>query len=141
MGDLIKKLFNGLDVYFVDLNTKIVVFNYHKKQTFEYNGNKYALNHSLVKNNALFYHSKIAEPLEYEYNENKTEYYVTTDEFKSICDNKVLKQLMYVNEKSVIQIILLIVLILVVINIFLGYQINEINSILQSAENIETLSN
>lgn len=138
---LLKSLLNGIDVYFIDTNEKKTVYNYHKKQTFEHQDKEYVINKELIKNGSLIYHSKFAEPINWEFNDDKTEYYITTDEFKSIIDNKILKQLMYVNEKNIITILLLLVIGLFFMNMYIGYELINIKDILESAGNIEQLNN
>lgn len=141
MGDLIKSLFNGLDVYFIDTNEKKTIFNYHKKETFEYKEKEYVINPRLIRNGVLLFHSKYAEPLNWEINNEKTEYYIDSSEFKSIVDNKILKQLMYVNEKNMITLLVILIVGLFFLNLYLSYEIINIKDLLEGVSNIETLNN
>jgi hypothetical protein len=141
MGDLIKSLFNGLDIYFIDTNEKKTIFNYQKKETFEHKEKEYVINPRLIRNGVLLFHSKYAEPLNWEINDSKTEYYIDSSEFKSIVDNKILKQLMYVNEKNMITLLVILIVGLFFLNLYLSYEIMNIKDLLEGVSNIETLNN
>lgn len=118
-------LFNGIDVFFVDMNIKKSVYNINKKSTFKIKGlddKEYSINRDMIKNDTLWYHSKCAEPINWKLNETITyideegnkqikpviNYFVDSTEFYNNMNNKVMQMLLYVKEKNILMFVLII---------------------------------
>lgn len=134
---------NGIDVYFVDMNIKKSVYNINKKNTFQIKGfedKEYSINRDMIKNDTLWYHSKCAEPINWELNENITyidengetqvnpviNYFVDSTEFYNNMNNKVMQMLLYVKEKQILTFVLIVSVITGAVSVYTLLQVLQI---------------
>lgn len=130
---------------FIDTGEVIEIPKGAYKETFEIEDGLYTINPELIHNDTLFYHSQYAEPLTLNPpKNNEVKYDIDSKRFKNIYDNKVLEQMMYVQEKGLLQYILLGVLIvagLLAIDIYLDYTMfTNMQSIIDQLDKVETVN-
>ncbi len=117
-------------VCFIDLGwTGFKLFS--KDGTFNHEGKEYALNRERLKGGTLYYTSKIAEPLNIEFDNNKASVYPDSTEFATITKNKVLKTLMYVQSHDLIMFILILAGAAVALDVFLYMRLNGMEAMVK----------
>jgi hypothetical protein len=139
-----KALKKPITVIFIDTGYIDEIDKGQYKESFEIEDKQYVINPELIINDTLFYHSQYAEPLQLEANNNKWKYYIDSKRFKSVYDNKVLDQMMYVQEKGLLNYILLGVIIvagLLAVNMYLDYMMfTNMESIINQLDKVETVN-
>lgn len=75
--------------------------------------------------NILIFSEDIAENLKCEYDNGKALFYMNSNEFDNLYKNKILEQLMYIKEKNLIMIILILSGIGIALNIYNSYILNN----------------
>lgn len=128
---------------FIDTGEVVEVKNGKFKESFELGKQRYVINPDMITNDTLFFHSQFAEPIELEANNSKWKYYIDSTRFNSVYKNKVLDQMMYVQEKGLLQYILIGVLVLiglVAIDMYLDYTMYAgMEQMIQQVNSVDTL--
>lgn len=139
-----KTIKKPITVVFVDTGDIEEIEKGKYRDSFEIGENKYTINNDLIHNNTLFYHSEYAEPLTMQANGKKWEYFIKSKRFKSVYDNKVLEQLMYVQEKGLLNYILIGILIvggLLAVDMYLDYMMfSNMENIINQLDKVETVN-
>lgn len=103
-----RRLKNGtVSMNFLDTGETVDVEKAHEKKTFRYGGQDYVINPECWFKDHCYYLSFSPEPVSLQTDAKKWKFAVTTDRFNSVYNNKVLMQLMYVKEKSLLTYILI----------------------------------
>jgi len=106
----------GREMLFIDTNKiKTVWFAKQiKKGSFVYQQGEYIIDLTKMKNNICLYHTLFAEPIDYtlqknlgvplsfEFDEDRTKYFITSKEFLNAYNNKLHEKMMYVKEKNLL---------------------------------------
>jgi hypothetical protein len=136
---LILNMLGGCEMFFIDRNRIKTIWSGRtiKKGTFKFSGGEFVIDRRKIKNNLCVYHSKLAEPVTIDYQENKkipinfdfsfdkTVFYIDSKEFLNTYNNKLHKMMLYVREKQYIQYLLIcaiIIIIMVGYALFMLYQ-------------------
>lgn len=112
---------------FIDTGDRVDIEQAGTKDTFVHKGDEYAINKECWLGDVCLYNSQYVEPLTItEAKKGIGEYAVSTDRFNALYNNKVLKMMMYVQEKNLLIYILIgvgAVAVLTVMNIWYSVQV------------------
>lgn len=118
-----------ITMVFLDTKDRIDVQEASSKELFKHKNAEYVINKDCWVGDCCFYHSQIVEPLTLTASKKGFEYVPSTEKFAAIYHNKVLRQLMYVQEKNLLIYLLIGVgaaILLTVMNIYYTTQILNI---------------
>lgn len=128
--DIILSMFGGCVMFFIDVNkTKTIWSKWYKKDTFKFRGSEFVVKKDAMKNKLCLYHSHFAEPISWEYSDEKTKYYITSKEFARVYNNKLLTLMLYVQEKNLIMYILVICAIAAILSGFSAVTLYDMNQV------------
>lgn len=117
-------------MFFIDVNkTKTIWYKWYNKDTFKFRNGEYVIKKDKVKNRLCLYNTFFAEPITWDYSDKKTEYYISTQEFKRVYNNKLLTLMLYVQEKNLIMYILIICVIIVICSGFSAVTLYDMNQV------------
>lgn len=112
---------------FIDTGDRIDIEQASTKNTFVHKGHEYVINKECWLGDICLYKSQYVEPLTItEAKKGIGEYAVSTDRFNALYHNKVLKMMMYVQEKNLLIYILIavgVVAVLTIMNIWYSAQV------------------
>jgi hypothetical protein len=112
---------------FIDTGDRIDIEQASSKNTFLHKGHEYVINRECWLGDICLYNSQYVEPLTIrEAKKGIGEYAVSTDRFNALYNNKVLKMMMYVQEKNLLVYILIAVgavAVLTIMNIWYSAQV------------------
>ena len=111
MHDIKKNFYRGY-TRLVFIDTGDIIHHYGRKQTYKTDrfgkDTEYVIDQSKVKRETLFFNSKLAEPPKIEADINKFKYWIDSNVFKSVHNNKILETMMLIQENNFIKIILVL---------------------------------
>jgi hypothetical protein len=129
------KMYGFIKVHFIDIDKDIII--YGRPETFDYEDRTYIIDYNKIKRHTAYYDSRFAEMvnIESEPDFSKWKYYINSKTAYTTLHNKVLQELMLINESNFIKIILIAViacLIISLISLFISYSTsNELETIAQ----------
>ena len=91
-----------VNMVFVDTGNIIEIKNARDKNEFTSRGQSYIINQDLIEGDTLFYRTGYVEPIVIKENKNSFVLNTETTKFEAMYDSKVLKMLMYVQEKNML---------------------------------------
>ena len=130
----------AINAVFIDIGVKKSLY-IDNNNCIEYNKIKYIFNPDKIINGVLYFDSRISEPMALSRNDNNFEYYIDSNEFTTVLENKVLKDLLISNESTYILIILALVAAGLIASIAIYLQNNEMMAHLEYFRSIITQNN
>jgi len=129
---ILKAIFKNRFINFVFLDTGDIGYAIaNKNMHFRFDEKEYVVNPDKKYHGIYFYITKQSEPLELEYNKNKCEYYINSDEFTTVIHNSVFSKLMLSRESDMLKTVFILSIISIGIGILVWWSLHNIQSQLE----------